>query len=90
MIVGSLLGARIGTAVAPASCNAQFLGCLDDTMNGLLVGALVGAATASTIDAAVLAREPGRPSEAPAPAVAWSPSVSMVKSGATAGLRGTF
>jgi hypothetical protein len=94
--LGGFVGAEVGTAAAGNGCKSQLLGCLGDTVDGLAIGAAVGAFAASVVDAAVLAREPSLANETPATPVApaanfsWSPSVSMVKSGATAGLAGTF
>lgn len=88
--LGGFVGAEVGREAAPASCNSVLLGCLGDTLDGLAVGATVGAVAASVLDAALLAKYTPEPKETPAPSFSWSPSASMVRGGGTAGVTGTF
>ena len=91
VVLGGLVGAEAGSAAASSSCKEALLGCLGDSLDGMVIGVGVGAVAASALDAALLSREAPAPKDAPPPAMTWSPNVSMLKGGgASGGLTGTF
>lgn len=75
-IVAGLLGGAIGYATAAPSSEQNWFSKLDGEVSGAALGGLLGVISASTIDAAFLAREPASvanaadaPASAPPPAV---------------------
>lgn len=101
VLLGGLIGAGIGAAAAPACSGFACIGNLTYDTDGMLVGASIGAVTASVIDASVLSYEKAPPGDSSTSAFSssqargsasftWSPTVRMLKDGACVGLTGTF
>jgi hypothetical protein len=103
VLIAGIVGAEIGTAAGPSSAQcgatagtAPFAtgGCplqqLSTTLEGWTIGAFVGGGIASVIDAALFAHDPVPAKEAPRPSFSWSPSIAPLRSGASAGVAGTF
>jgi hypothetical protein len=100
VLVGGLVGLGIGTAAvsskpacpgltSSSSC-APFLYGLDTQVNGMMIGAAVGAVTASVLDATVLARETRHHADTPSTGFRWSPTLAPLPGGAAGGVAGSF
>lgn len=96
LLVGGAIGASTVAPLPPCepSTNTECplfgdLHGLDQTLEGAMIGLAVGALGASLLDGLVLARE-SPPKEAAARGFSWSPSLSPLPSGLSAGVVGRF
>ena len=94
--VGLRLGLPLGGAFAGGLVGAAVINCDGDGLcRGLAyafgggIGIIVGAATAMTVDSAVLAYKPLRPERARTP-LTVAPNLALTSQGAFTGLSGTF
>jgi hypothetical protein len=88
LALGSLLGGVAGGA--PSSCNTNLAGCLTESTNGVLAGAMLGAVLASVVDASFLGWD-AKPAEvATDHSARWSPMAGMTRGGGVAGIQGSF
>jgi hypothetical protein len=85
--VGGLIG---GAAGGSPSCDGTRVDCLTGSPNGVMVGAVIGAVAASTIDASFLSWE-AKPQEGrPVPSWTLAPTAAVTPGGGSIGVSGAF